>query len=243
MPETIQPHILVVDDDPQIRELLQEYLTQNELRVSLTSTGKEMSAALTEHAIDLVVLDLRLAGEDGMTLARKLREESSIPVIMLTGVRDEADRVMGLELGADDYLTKPFSPRELLARIRTVLRRTKGAALTEARQTDVRAYRFAEFELNLRTRRLTKHPGQRLELTNGEFNLLAALLAAPQRILTRDQLLEASRVYDNEVYDRSIDVQVLRLRRKIEVDPSQPQFILTERGVGYSFSAPVKTVY
>ena len=243
MPETIQPHILVVDDDPQIRELLQEYLTQNELRVSLTSTGKEMSAALTEHAIDLVVLDLRLAGEDGMTLARKLREESAIPVIMLTGVRDEADRIMGLELGADDYLTKPFSPRELLARIRTVLRRTKGAALTEARQTDVRAYRFAEFELNLRTRRLTKQPGQRLELTNGEFNLLAALLAAPQRILTRDQLLEASRVYDNEVYDRSIDVQVLRLRRKIESDPSQPQYILTERGVGYSFSAPVQTVY
>jgi DNA-binding response OmpR family regulator len=162
---------------------------------------------------------------------------------MLTGVRDEADRIMGLELGADDYLTKPFSPRELLARIRTVLRRTKGAALTEARQSDVRAYRFAEFELNLRTRRLTKHPGQRLDLTNGEFNLLAALLAAPQRILTRDQLLEASRVYDNEVYDRSIDVQVLRLRRKIETDPSQPQFILTERGVGYSFSAPVKIVY
>jgi two-component system, OmpR family, response regulator len=243
MPENIQPHILVVDDDPQIRDLLQEYLTQNELRVSVTSTGREMSAALTEHAIDLVVLDLRLAGEDGMTLARKLREESAIPVIMLTGVRDEADRIMGLELGADDYLTKPFSPRELLARIRTVLRRTKGSALTEAGQKDVRAYRFAEFELNLRTRRLTKNPGQRLELTNGEFNLLAALLAAPQRILTRDQLLEASRVYDNEVYDRSIDVQVLRLRRKIEADPSQPQFILTERGVGYSFSAPVNVVY
>jgi DNA-binding response OmpR family regulator len=243
MPETTQPHILVVDDDPQIRDLLKDYLAQNELRVSVTSNGKEMSAALTEHAIDLVVLDLRLGGEDGMTLARKLREDSAIPVIMLTGVRDEADRVMGLELGADDYLTKPFSPRELLARIRTVLRRTKGAALTEARQKDVRAYRFAEFELNLRTRRLSKNPGQRLELTNGEFNLLAALLAAPQRILTRDQLLEASRVYDNEVYDRSIDVQVLRLRRKIETDPSQPQFILTERGVGYSFSAPVQTVY
>ena len=243
MPETIQPHILVVDDDPQIRDLLQEYLTRNELRVSAASSGKEMSSTLTEHAVDLVVLDLRLAGEDGMTLVRKLREESAIPVIMLTGVRDEADRIMGLELGADDYLTKPFSPRELLARIRTVLRRTKGAASTEARQSDVRAYRFAEFELNLRTRRLTKHPGQRLELTNGEFNLLAALLAAPQRVLTRDQLLEASRVYDNEVYDRSIDVQVLRLRRKIEIDPSQPQFILTERGVGYSFSAPVHIVY
>jgi two-component system OmpR family response regulator len=243
MPETIQPHILVVDDDPQIRDLLEEYFAQNELRVSVRSTGKEMSAILADQAIDLVVLDLRLAGEDGMALARKLREESAIPVIILTGVRDEADRIMGLELGADDYLTKPFSPRELLARIRTVLRRTKGAALTEARQRAVRAYRFAEFELNLRTRRLAKHPGQRLELTNGEFNLLAALLAAPQRILSRDQLLEASRVYDNEVYDRSIDVQVLRLRRKIEIDPSQPQFILTERGVGYSFNSPVEILY
>jgi DNA-binding response OmpR family regulator len=243
MPETIQPHILVVDDDPQIRDLLQDYFAQNDLRVSVNSTGKEMSATLAEHTIDLVVLDLRLSGEDGMTLARRLREESAIPVIILTGVRDEADRIMGLELGADDYLTKPFSPRELLARIRSVLRRTRGAALTEARQKEVRAYRFGEFELNLRTRRLTRQPGQRLDLTNGEFNLLAALLAAPQRILTRDQLLEASRVYDNEVYDRSIDVQVLRLRRKIETDPSQPRYILTERGVGYSFSAAVKTIY
>jgi len=244
MPDTIQPHILIVDDDPQIRELLLEYLTANGLRASVTASGKEMAAILADHAIDLVVLDLRLAGEDGMVLARKLREESAIPIIMLTGVRDEADRVMGLELGADDYLTKPFSPRELLARIRTVLRRTKGAALTEARQRDVRAYRFASFELNLRTRRLAKQQaGQRIELTNGEFNLLAALLAAPQRILTRDQLLESSRVYDNEVYDRSIDVQILRLRRKIEVDPSQPQFILTERGVGYLFNSPVEILY
>jgi two-component system OmpR family response regulator len=244
MPDTIQPHILIVDDDPQIRELLLEYLTANGLRASVTASGKEMAAILADHAIDLVVLDLRLAGEDGMVLARKLREESAIPIIMLTGVRDEADRVMGLELGADDYLTKPFSPRELLARIRTVLRRTKGAALTEARQQDVRAYRFASFELNLRTRRLAKQQaGQRIELTNGEFNLLAALLAAPQRILTRDQLLEASRVYDNEVYDRSIDVQVLRLRRKIEIDPSQPQFIITERGVGYLFNSPVEILY
>ena len=244
MPDTIQPHILIVDDDPQIRELLLEYLTANGLRVSVTASGKEMAALLADHAIDLVILDLRLAGEDGMVLARKLREESAIPIIMLTGVRDEADRVMGLELGADDYLTKPFSPRELLARIRTVLRRTKGEALTEARQRDVRAYRFASFELNLRTRRLAKQqPGQRIELTNGEFNLLAALLAAPQRILTRDQLLESSRVYDNEVYDRSIDVQILRLRRKIEVDPSQPQFILTERGVGYLFNSPVEILY
>src|SRR5579863_9510175 len=243
MSETVQPHILVVDDDPDIRELLGDYLTENALRVSVVASGSEMSQVLADEAIDLVILDLRLAGEDGMAIVRTLRDSSAIPIVMLTGVRDEADRVMGLELGADDYLTKPFSPRELLARIRTVLRRTKGAALTEARQRDVRAYRFAEFELNLRTRRLSKHSGQRFELTNGEFNLLAALLAAPQRVLTRDQLLEASRVYDNEVYDRSIDVQVLRLRRKIEADPSQPQFIVTERGVGYSFSVPVKIVY
>jgi two-component system, OmpR family, response regulator len=201
-----------------------------------------MTAILDNEAIDLVILDLRLAGEDGMAIARTLRDKSAIPIIMITGIRDEADRIMGLELGADDYLTKPFSPRELLARIRTVLRRTRGQALTEARQRELRAYRFVDFELNLRTRRLTKR-AQRVELTNGEFNLLAALLAAPQRILTRDQLLEASRVYDNEVYDRSIDVQVLRLRRKIETDPSQPQFIITERGVGYSFNSPVEILY
>jgi DNA-binding response OmpR family regulator len=243
MAATIQPHILVVDDDPQIRELLEEYLTENALRVSVVSSGQQMAKILADEAIDLVVLDLRLAGEDGMAIARTLREQSAIPIVMLTGVRDEADRIMGLELGADDYLTKPFSPRELLARIRTVLRRTKGAALAQARQQQVRAYRFADFELNLRTRRLKRRDGRPIELTNGEFNLLAALLAAPQRILTRDQILEASRVYDNEVYDRSIDVQVLRLRRKIESDPSQPQFIVTERGVGYTFNSPVEVLY
>src|ERR1700681_1678214 len=243
MQKTIQPHILVVDDAPHIRELLEEYLTENALRVSVAMSGKQMSEILSNEAIDLVVLDLRLSGEDGMAIARTLREQSAIPIVMLTGVRDEADRVMGLELGADVYLTKPFSPRELLARIRTVLRRTKSAALAQARQGEVRAYRFAEFELNLRTRRLRRRDGPRIDLTNGEFNLLAALLAAPQRILTRDQILEASRVYDNEVYDRSIDVQVLRLRRKIEPDPSQPQFIVTERGVGYIFNSPVEVLY
>ena len=243
MAATIQPHILVVDDDPQIRELLEEYLTENALRVSVVASGQQMTKILADETIDLVVLDLRLAGEDGMAIARTLREQSAIPIVMLTGVRDEADRIMGLELGADDYLTKPFSPRELLARIRTVLRRTKGAALAQARQQQVRAYRFADFELNLRTRRLKRRDGRPIELTNGEFNLLAALLAAPQRILTRDQILEASRVYDNEVYDRSIDVQVLRLRRKIESDPSQPRFILTERGVGYTFNSPVEVLY
>jgi DNA-binding response OmpR family regulator len=243
MSETIPPHILVVDDDAQIRALLEEYLQENGLRVSVAASGQQMSQILTQEAIDLVILDLRLAGEDGMAIARTLRDSSAIPIIMLTGVRDEADRVMGLELGADDYLTKPFSPRELLARLRTVLRRTKGVALAQSRERKIRAYRFDDFELNLRTRRLKQFDGRAIELTNGEFNLLAALLGAPQRVLTRDQLLEASRVYDNEVYDRSIDVQVTRLRRKIEADPSAPRFIVTERGVGYTFDCAVEVLY
>jgi DNA-binding response OmpR family regulator len=234
---------LVIDDDPQIRALLQEYLSENGLRVSAAATGKQMAQILADEAIDLIILDLRLAGEDGMAIARSLRDQSAIPIVMLTGVRDEADRVMGLELGADDYLTKPFSPRELLARIRTVLRRTRSAPPDSSKRNEIRAYRFADFELNLRTRRLKQRDGRSIALTNGEFNLLAALLAAPERILTRDQLLEASRVYDNEVYDRAIDIQVLRLRRKIEADPSQPKFIVTERGVGYIFGSPVEVIY
>src|SRR5271156_2730483 len=243
MPEVTRAHILVVDDDPQIRSLLDEYLTENGMRVSTAASGREMMQILDDETIDLVILDLRLNDEDGMFLAGSLRERLAISVIMLTGVRDEADRVMGLELGADDYVTKPFSPRELLARIRTVLRRTKNAVPASARQGEVRAYRFGAFELNLRTRRLKQSDGGHIALTNGEFNLLAALLSSPERILTRDQLLEASRVYDNEVYDRAVDIQVLRLRRKIEQDPSQPKFIVTERGVGYIFSSPVEVVY
>jgi two-component system, OmpR family, response regulator len=236
-------HILVVDDDPQIRDLLNDYLSGNGLRVSCASTGQESMKILSEETVDLVILDLRLADEDGMSIARDLRDRLAIPVIMLTGVQDEADRVMGLELGADDYVTKPFSPRELLARIRTVLRRVKSAPTEGASRREIRAYRFGDFELNLRTRRLKRQDGSAVNLTNGELNLLAALLAAPERILTRDQLIEASRVYDNEVYDRAIDIQILRLRRKIEADPAQPLYIVTERGVGYVFNAPVEILY
>jgi len=181
MPETLGAHILVVDDDPQVRSLLREYLGVNGLRVSVASTGREMLQILSDEAVDLLVLDLRLAGEDGMAIARSLRDESAIPIVMLTGVHEEADRVMGLELGADDYITKPFSPREVLARIRTVLRRTKSAAQASGRPPEVRAYRFGDFELNLRTRRLSRRDGRPVGLTNGEFNLLAALLAAPGR--------------------------------------------------------------
>jgi DNA-binding response OmpR family regulator len=233
-------HILAIDDDPAMRELVADYLSGNDLRVTAVATGAEMAHAFAEHAIDLVVLDLRLVGEDGMQLARTLRAESAVPIIIVTGKQDEADRVMGLELGADDYVTKPFSPRELLARIRAVLRRHQTAReMLVARGDKRRAYRFAGWELNLRSRRLTSPEGRRVELTNGELNLLQAFCAAPRQVLTREQLLDLSRWNCAEVYDRAIDVQILRLRRKIELNPAQPQYIKTERGAGYVFSVPV----
>jgi two-component system OmpR family response regulator len=237
-----QPHVLVVDDDPAIRELVTDYLGGNELRVSAVADGKAMQAVLADQVVDLVVLDLRLRGEDGMALARKLRDDSEIPIMMLTGRAEEADRVMGLELGADDYLTKPFSPRELLARIRTILRRRR-AEIRQGRPDGVRAYRFDGWELNLNTRKLTGRDGRVVTLSNGEFSLLVVLLGAPNRILSRDQLLDLSRLHNDEVYNRSIDVQIMRLRRKIEVDAAKPRYIRTERGAGYQFGVPVETVY
>jgi DNA-binding response OmpR family regulator len=177
-----------------------------------------------------------------MALARSMRDESAIPIIMLTGRSEEADRVMGLELGADDYLTKPFSPRELLARIRTVLRRRR-TEVRQGRPDGIRAYRFDGWELNLNTRRLVASDGREAPLSNGEFSLLVVMLGAPQRILTRDQLLDLSRLHNDEVFNRSVDVQIMRLRRKIEKDPAQPRYIRTERGTGYLFGVPVETVY
>ncbi len=237
-----QPHVLVVDDDPAIRELVTDYLGGNELRVSAVADGKGMQAVLADQVVDLIVLDLKLRGEDGMALARKLRDDSEIPIMMLTGRAEEADRVMGLELGADDYLTKPFSPRELLARIRTILRRRR-SEIRQGRPDGVRAYRFDGWELNLNTRKLTARDGRVVTLSNGEFSLLVVLLGAPSRILSRDQLLDLSRLHNDEVYNRSIDVQIMRLRRKIEVDAAKPRYIRTERGAGYQFGVPVETVY
>ena len=237
-------HILVVDDDPAMRELLRVYLSENDFRVSVAEGGSKMAEVLRTEAIDLVILDLRLRGEDGMQLARDLRATSSIPVIIVSGKQDEADRVMGLEIAADDYITKPFSNRELLARVRSVLRRYAASSQDDAmaRRAERRAYRFSGWELNVLARRLTAPDTSRVELSNGEFNLLLALCEAPQRALTRDQLLELSRLHGAEVYDRSIDVQILRLRRKIEVDASDPKLIRTERGVGYLFDATVEIV-
>ena len=237
------PHILVIDDDPIIRELVVEYLGKNDMRVTAGVSGHEMFAIMDREAIDLVLLDLKLPGEDGMQLARSLRERATIPIVLITGCNEEADRVMGLELGADDYVTKPFSPRELLARVRAVLRRYQVQATLPERDNTRRAFRFAGWELNLRTRRLTSPEGASVELSNGEFNMLNALCRAPQRVLSRDQLLSMSRLHEGEVYDRTIDVQIRRLRLKLEADSSHPKLIATERGAGYRLDSEVETLY
>jgi two-component system, OmpR family, response regulator len=232
----VSQHILVVEDDRATRELIAQLLGDNHFRVTTAVTGGQAEQSLS--GVDLVILDLNLPDQDGLMLAKKLRDERDIPIVMLTGRSEEMDRVLGLELGADDYVTKPFSPRELLARVRAVLRRAQ-AKPGSRRDETLRVYRFAGFELRTGTRKLVSPEGKELELTSGEFSLLAAFLRTPQQILSRDQLLEASRLYD-DVYDRSIDVQILRLRRKIEANPSEPQLIKTERGAGYYLDCDVE---
>jgi two-component system, OmpR family, response regulator len=235
-------HVLVVDDDPSIRQLIADYLGDNEIRVTALASGRQLTEAVSREVVDLVILDLKLPGEDGMQIARTLRSDSDIPIIMLTGRKDEADRIMGLELGADDYLTKPFSPRELLARIRALLRRARSHETVADGLAKIRAYRFAGWELNVRLRRLTSPRGEAVTITNSEFNLLVAFLAAPQRVLTRERLLDLSRLHNDEVYDRAIDVQVGRLRRKIEGGDEGVKLIRTERGAGYVFTAEVEAI-
>jgi DNA-binding response OmpR family regulator len=236
-------HVLAVDDDPSARQLIADYLGYNDIRVTALESGKQIREVMKREAVDLLVLDLRLPGEDGMEIARKLREDvAGLPIIMLTGRRDEADRVMGLELGADDYLTKPFSPRELLARIRALLRRSRQRQTVAEGLQKIRAYHFAGWELNVRLRRLMSPKGETVPLTNAEFNLLAAFLAAPQRVLSRDQLIGLSRLHNDEVYDRSIDSQIARLRKKIEARDEKVRLIRTERGAGYIFTACVEIV-
>jgi len=235
------PHILAVDDDPFICRLIVDFLGDYGFRVTAVASGREMAQVLDREAVDLLVLDLKLPGDDGMQIARRLREQSELGIIVISGRKDEADRVMALELGVDDYLTKPFSPRELLARIRALLRRTRATTAASTAPTKVRAWRFAGWELVVGLRKLTAPDGQVVPLSNGEFNLLSAFLQAPQRVLSRSELLELSRLHDDEVYDRAIDVQVGRLRRKLELRQAadaQP-LIHTERGAGYIFTVPV----
>jgi len=237
----MEAHILVVDNDAAIRELIREYLSEHDFTVSMAETGAEMDKVLaTSEMVDLVILDLKLPDEDGLAIARRLRESLDLPIINLTGRKEEADRIMGLELGADDYVTKPFSQRELMARIKAVLRRTEGKR-AKRRGESVRAYKFSGWELNTGTRKLKSPDGKNVELTNSEYSLLVACLKSPQRVLTRDQLRESRRLHD-DIYDRSIDVQILRLRRKVEDSPNQPTLIKPERGAGYDLDAPVETV-
>jgi two-component system OmpR family response regulator len=240
--DSIAPHILALDDDADIRKVLHDYLTGHHFRVSAVSRGAEMLAVLADEPVDLLLIDLRLPGENGLELARRVRAISQVPILILSGKSDEADRVSGLELAADDYVTKPFSPRELLARIRALLRRAQVKSAGVSPEELIRAYLFVGWELNLRLHRLTSADGRPIPLTNSEFSLLCAFLSAPQRVLSRDQLLERSRLHSLEVYDRSIDVTILRLRRKIEADPSNPTLLTTERGAGYIFNAAVSVL-
>jgi DNA-binding response OmpR family regulator len=236
-------HVLVVDDDSVMRHAIVDYLAEQGFRVSSVADGQGMARIHGQDPADLIILDLNLADEDGLELLRGLHAEQVVPVIIITGARgEEVDRILGLELGADDYMVKPFALRELLARVRAVLRRWEAGA-QRAQRTDKRTrYRFAGWELSLKTRRLTAPDGSTIPLTAGEFNLLTAFLRAPQHVLSREQLLAASHVHDEEVFDRAIDVQILRLRRKLEPDPSQPALIKTERGAGYIFATNVEVL-
>jgi two-component system, OmpR family, response regulator len=231
--------LLVVDDDREIRELLAGFLAKHGFRVQTAGNGKEMRKALAERRIDLVVLDLMLPGEDGLALCRELRARSELPVIMLTAMREEIDRIIGLEVGADDYLPKPFNPRELLARIKAVLRRTR----SEPRAPDpasARMLRFAGWRLDPLGRRLTASDGREVELTGGEFDLLTAFVERPGRVLSREQLLDLTRGREATAFDRSIDTQISRLRRKLEPDSARPTLIKTVRSSGYVFTPAVE---
>lgn len=248
-------HILLVDDDREIRTLLSRYLAGQGYRTTTAADGREMREALAGGAIDLIVLDLMLPGEDGLALCRWVRAQSDVPVIMLTARGEEIDRIVGLEMGADDYLAKPFNPRELVARIKAVLRRTgrvsgggegeiSGILLgAESRRGAADAQpevvTFAGWALDIAARKLTAPDGTLVPLSAGEFGLLAAFVSHPQRVLSRDRLLDLARGREAQPFDRSIDVQVSRLRRKIEEDPSDPQLITTVRGGGYMFASPV----
>lgn len=223
--------LLVVDDDPEIRELTEEYLTQQGFIVHCVDSGEAMDAFLQEHSVDLVVLDLMLPGEHGLTIARRLKNESEIPIVIVSAQGDDIDRIVGLEVGADDYLPKPFNPRELLARIRAVLRRSGSGVAVDANTGKVG---FGEFELDVSAHRLTRS-GQPVSLTSGEFDLLAILVSNPNKVLDRDRILDLLTGAERSPFDRSIDVRVTRLRGKIEADPSSPMFIKTVWGKGYMF--------
>lgn len=233
------PHILVVDDDREIRDLLARFLRGHGLRVSVARDGREMRAGFDEARYALVVLDLMLPGEDGLSLLRWVRAQGRVPVVMLTAMGEEADRIVGLELGADDYLAKPFSPRELLARIRAVLRRAEGSG---ERTAPASGFSFAGWTLETARRRLLDPAGIEVALTGNEYELLVALLERAGRVLTRDILLDLVHGRSTGPFDRAVDVAVSRLRRKLDDGGKAPEIIKTVRGGGYVLAVPVERV-
>lgn len=229
-------HILIVDDDSKMRTLLIDYLSQHAFRVTGVKDSYQLGQVLAAEGVDLVVVDLNLGHEDGLEIVRTLSGKSDAPIIIISGDRlEETDKVVGLELGAADYVTKPFGLREFLARVRAALR--VRPQVPERR--DHKVYSFASWELNVKRRQLVRDGVEDVKLTAAEFNLLTALLETPKQILSREQLLTATRVHGEEIFDRSIDVLILRLRRKLEADPSNPKMIVTERGAGYIFDSDV----
>ena len=230
-------HILIVDDDPEIRDMLVAYLQRQGLRASGARNGREMRDRIARDRVDLLVLDLMLPGEDGIELCRELRAPGcpALPIVMLSARSDEADRILGLELGADDYLAKPFAARELLARVSAVLRRTRMMPPVISAELPQPHLRFGEWTLDTIARHLVDGAGLVVMLSGAEYRLLRVLLDHPQRILTRDQLLQLTRGRDSDVFDRSIDLRVMRLRRKIERNPDKPEVIKTVRNVGYVY--------
>ena len=232
-------HVLIVDDDAEIRALLGEYLGKNGFKTTVVADGKSMWTALSRGKVDLIVLDLMLPGEDGLTLCRKLRADSETPVIMLTARGEETDRIVGLEMGADDYLAKPFSPRELLARIKSVLRRARSLPLN-LRADEARKIAFAGWRLDTVARHLLSPEGVVTSLSGAEYQLLKVFLSHPNHVLSRDQLMLLSKGREADPLDRSIDIQVSRLRNRLGDDPSDPRIIKTVRGEGYTLAVSVE---
>jgi two-component system OmpR family response regulator len=235
-----RPHLLIVDDDREIRSLLSQYLERNDFRTTAVADGREMRRVLDRDSVDLIVLDLMLPGEDGLTLCRELRTHSQIPVIMLTARGEDVDRIVGLEIGADDYLPKPFNPRELLVRIRAVLRRAAHAPRDPDPQL-VRSFSFAGWRLDTTRRTLTDAESREVPLSGAEYRLLAVLLSAGNRVLSRAQLTELLRGREADPFDRSIDVRVSRLRQILGDDARAPQIIKTVYGEGYVIGVPVES--
>jgi two-component system OmpR family response regulator len=234
-----EPHILLVDDERSIRDPLAHYLSRSGLRVTRAANAQEARQALAAYGVDLILLDIMMPGEDGLALCAHVRATSGIPVILLTAKAEETDRIVGLEIGADDYVTKPFSPRELLARIKVILRRA-GERPSRVRAPEAEAFAFGPWVLRTGERELIDAEGVAVPLSTGEYNLLLALVTHARRVLTRDQLLDLAQGRELAAFERSIDNSVSRLRRKVEADPKQPQLIKTVWGGGYMLAADVR---